>query len=53
MTYNQKAYGHDLSEKQADCDFRDEQAKINAARAEKAENDVLNIQSKMVECESA
>ena len=41
-----------MAEKQADCDFKDEQVKVTAARAEKAENEALSMQGKMAESDS-
>ena len=41
-----------MAEKQAECDFKDEQLKGIIVRAEKAEFEALAMQNRMADCES-
>ena len=53
LAYNQQAYGHDLAEKQADCDFKEEQVRGLTAKVDKVETNALSLQTKIADTESA
>ena len=52
MAHNQQTFGHSLSEKQAESDFKSEQIQNLSSKLDKAEQELLSVRGKMAESES-